>query len=271
MQISLLAICLVLVSCGVTQNSQLNETLPILRSGPHGIEFSLIPDGHFQMGSPGGEQGREESEKQYWVKLTQEYWMQTTEVTRRQWRSVMGSYPDNTGRCLWRDDVITEDDHPAVCVSWDDVQRFIGKLNNQNESDDIKYRLPTEAEWEFATRGYTETAYSLQQPLNLFAWNHGNSGNRTHPVRALLANKFGLYDVHGNVEEWVLDWEGVYPIADQLQNAVKDPIGKSSGRSRIIRGGSFKRGDGCRSASRRSWQPHSKFYDIGFRVVRTSN
>jgi len=258
-----------LVSCGETPTSELTEQFPLIRSGPHDMEFAFIPRSTFRMGSSEDEEGRDDDEHWHWVKLTEDSWMQTTEVTRGQWYKVMNSYPDNNGKCWEGDRVIKENNHPVVCVSWDEVKEFVDKLNDKERSSGYRYSLPTEAQWEYAARAYTETPYSIKGQLKSFAWYDSLSGDHAHPVGELKPNLFGLHDVHGNVWEWVSDWYGKYPKADDLSDAVINPIGPSSGDYRVLRGGSwFNDARFCRSARRFTIRPDYRSNVVGFRLMR---
>ncbi len=164
------------------------------------MDFVLIKAGTFMMGSPEDEEGRYYKEIQHQVILTQDYYMQTTELTQGQWEAVMGSNPSNFYNC--------GSNCPVEKVSWNDIQAFIEKLNQRGEGI---YRLPTEAEWEYAARagsttafangGITERGCSYDANLDAMGWYYGNADG-THPVAQKLPNAWGLYDMHGNVWEW---------------------------------------------------------------------
>ncbi len=263
-------------SCGNATNSHLNETLPILKSGPHGMKFSHIAGGTFQMGSPEGETGRDASvgypETQHWVKLTNDYWMLTTEVTRGQWHSVTGKEPREDVFCHGRHRhyIVKEFDYPVLCVNTDDIEKFLIDLNQQQENDGYRYRLPTEAEWEFAARGLTETAYSVKGQVESFTW-HGGPNNRPHPVAKLRPNKYGLYDVHGNAQEWTSDWAHQYKKADSIDQAIENPKGGAPGTIRMIRSGSWAHPKSfTRSAARLGRPSNQRTITYGFRLVRTT-
>jgi formylglycine-generating enzyme required for sulfatase activity len=182
--------------------------------------------------------------------------MQTTEVTQGQWEAVMGSNPSYFKNC--------GDECPVEQVSWNDIQEFIKKLNRKEGTD--RYRLPTEAEGEYACRAGTTTAYSFGDDsgdLREYAWFGNNSERKTHPVGQLKPNDRGLYDMHGNVWEWCRDWYGDYP-----SGSVSDPTGHSSAASRVVRGGSWRyRARNCRSAYRSGSTPGVRYDDYGFRLV----
>ncbi len=257
-QLFLTVTVIALVGCGENPTSSLSEEFPILRSGPYGMEFAFIPNGIFRMGT---------SENHQWVKLTKDYWMQTTEVTRGQWHAVMDSYPDYES-CGWGERAKKEQAHPVVCVRRDQIRKFIDELNAEQRNDGYIYRLPTEAEWEYAARAYTDTDYSLSGTLSSFAWLGPESNNRTHPVGELRANKFGLYDVHGNVWEMVLDWYGEYSRAG-YSNPLRNPTGPESGPDHVVRSGCYSSGhDTGTSAFRGRATETVPGGNIGFRLVR---
>jgi len=229
-----------------------------------GMKFVWIPPGSFLMGSPPGERGRRHNEAQHLVTLTKGFYLQTTEVTQGQWKEVMGDNPSYFSSC--------GEDCPVERVSWEDVQEFIRRLNQRENSN--RYRLPTEAEWEYAARAGSTTAFAngeirdtgCRDPnLDKIGWYCGNSGEKTHPVARKQPNAWGLHDMHGNVWEWCRDWEGDYPSA-----AVTDPTGPLSGEYRVVRGGSWTRGARrCRSAFRGAALPGGLDLRLGFRLART--
>ena len=234
-----------------------------------GMEFVLIPAGTFIMGSPQDEPHRSKSEVQHPVTISRPFYMQTTEVTLKQWWAVMGKR--FFGRRKGTDDM------PVTRVSWYDCMKFIKKLNAQKEG---VYRLPTEAEWEYACRSGSTTAYNWGEAIDcskaMFSNNSKKSGeclkyvksremavDGAAPVKSYPSNAWGLYDMHGNVWEWCYDWYGDYP-----NDPVVDPLGHSSGTMKIRRGGSwFRHGYSCRSANRANGHPASKFRTTGFRLV----
>ena len=216
-----------------------------------GVEFVWVPPGQFQMGSTSSEADGDERPLTQ-VRISRGFWMGKYEVTQAQWQAVMGSNPSRFTNC--------GGDCPVEQVSWEDVQEFIGKLNAR--SGGRPYRLPTEAEWEYAARaGTTEERHG---DLDAIAWYSRNSGGTTHPVGEKAANAWGLHDMIGNVWEWVQDWYGSYP-----GGSVTDPTGPGSGSGRVLRGGSwiyFARY--CRSAFRGRNSPGNRSNTLGFRLVR---
>ena len=217
-------------------------------------KFVKITPGTFMMGSPLDEPGRFNDEIQHEVTLTEGFEMQTTPVTQAQYEAVMGSNPS-------RFDGIN---NPVEMVSWDDAQEFIKRLNASQKL--YAYRLPTEAEWEYCARAGTTTPYYFKaEQIDSFAWHFGNSDNKTHPVGQKHPNACGLYDMSGNVCEWVEDWYGAYP-----GGPVIDPIGPSTGSYRVIRGGSWNlNARYLRASFRLNFDPGNPWYNVSFRLVRS--
>lgn len=221
-----------------------------------GMEFRYIPPGKFWMGESDKE-STQPSER-HEVILTKGFFIQTTQVTQGQWKAVMGSNPSHFAK--------GGDDCPVETVSWDDAQGFIARLNEMERVE--LYRLPTEAEWEFACRAGSDAAYCFgddEGQLGEYAWFSGNSNNCTHPVAQLKPNIWSLYDMHGNVWEWCHDWYGAYPLG-----SVTDPMGSSTGSDRVLRGGCWRYvASFCRSAYRDYFTPDYRFYNVGFRLSRS--
>ncbi len=229
-----------------------------------GMKFVLIPECTFTMGSPSDEMGRRNDERQHRVTLSKGFYIQATEVTQGQWQAIMGNNPSYFKNC--------GDNCPVELVSWNDCQEFIRRLNEKEGNN--KYRLPTEAEWEYACRAGSTTAFSsggitelkcgYNPNLDAIGWYCGNSGKKSHPVAQKNPNACGLYDMHGNVWEWCQDWYEDYPTGQ-----VTDPKGPSSGESRVFRGASWRDSAGyCRSANRGWSYPDDRLYHLGFRVAR---
>jgi len=246
------------------------------------IELVNISSGSFTMGSPPNEANRGDDENPVTVRITKPFAMGRSVVTQGQWRAVMGSEPWRPGPWSW-DKFVDENqygnDFPAVGVSWEsaalfcvvitDLEREVGRLLPTQV-----YRLPTEAEWEYACRAGTTTAYSFgddPEQLGEYAWYAGNSKRKLHKVAGKMdgwyrkkPNAWGLFDMHGNVEEWCSDWYDATLIGGD------DPVGPSAGSIRVSRGGSFEAPeDYCRSACRRDFDfPWRGEYGLcGFRVV----
>ncbi|MCP4113742.1 MAG: SUMF1/EgtB/PvdO family nonheme iron enzyme [Desulfobacteraceae bacterium] len=226
-------------------------------------QFVRIKPGAFMMGSPVSEPDRSSDEKQHRVTLTKTFYMQKTEVTQAQWQAVMGENPsyfkDCGGNC------------PVEQVSWNDVQEFIKKLNRVTGK---KYRLPTEAEWEYACRAGTSTPFSFGRCLSpnqanyngeypLKGCSKGKYRKKTVPVASFSPNGYGLYDMHGNVREWRQDWYGDYPTG-----SVTNPTGSGSSSYRVYRGGGWNSSAGyCRSAYRIRYSPGYGNDYLGFRLA----
>lgn len=221
-----------------------------------------IPPGRFLMGSPADEKGRHEWEgRQHWVTLIKGYWLADVPCTQSEWQEVMGTAPSNSkGPNL-----------PVERVSWDDCQSFCENMRKRFPG--LQARLPSEAEWEYACRATTTSAFNDGSPctkpqgkdpaLVKLGWFDENSDKKTHDVRGLAANQWGLYDMPGNVWEWCQDWFGDYPADDQV-----DPTGAAEGRERVSRGGSLGSGArGCRSAFRLGGRPDERDHVLGFRLA----
>jgi formylglycine-generating enzyme required for sulfatase activity len=219
------------------------------------MDFMLIPAGTFRMGS---DSGASDEKPVHEVRISKPFYLGKYEVTQQEWQAIMGTNPSR-----FKDDPRL----PVENVSWNDVQEFIQKLNAKEGG--TRYRLPTEAEWEYAARAGTTTAYSFGNDagqLGEYAWYGANSGSKTHLVGQKKPNAWGLYDMHGNVWEWVEDWYGPYTAG-----AAVDPAGPSSGSYRVHRGGSwlyFARN--CRSADRGNGAPGGRDGGLGFRLLRTA-
>ena len=242
----------------------------------------------FRMGSRSRETHRKIDEKRHLVILNDDFQMQLTEVTQLQFFLVMGNNPSyfkEKKYCKEEHFVINGTDlcphHPIESVSWNEVQDFISKLNQGND-DGYTYRLPTEAEWEYAARAGTTTTFNLGSNISPKQVNYNGNypyknaakgiyRGQTASVTSLPnANSLGLYDMHGNVSEWVQNIYGDYPTGDDLY--VSDPQGPSLGSYRVTRGGSW--GDparALRSASRHKLKPDGRSRRVGFRLVRTAN
>ena len=248
-------------------------------SWPSG-EFVLIDPGSFTMGAPTAELGREPNEVQHDVTLTDGFYLAETEVTQAQWEAVMGTNPSHFSGC---------DDCPVEWVSWHDAVDYcnaLSALEGLEPAYEVKcpyvnwdqsangYRLPTEAEWEYACRAGSTTAFynggitetQCSDPnLDQIGWYCGNSAWTTHEVGQKLPNAWGLYDMSGNVYEWCWDWRGDYPLGP-----VTDPVGPSSGNMRVMRGGSWGyTALQCRSAYR-AQVPDIDGRTVGLRPARAT-
>jgi len=254
-----------------------------------GMKLVLIPKGTFMMGSPTTEEGRVQEETQHQVTISKDYYLGVTEVTQGQYEKVMGTNPS-----YFQGNKIegSSSNHPVDRVSWEDAVEFCKKLSElpEEKASGRVYRLPTEAEWEYACRAGSKTAYSFgdnRRDLGNYAWFANNSGSKeldsatilkdnpqrymdtlvsagcaTHAVGEKKANAWGLFDMHGNVLEWCSDWYGGYS-----KGAVRDPVGPIEGSRRVDRGGSWLlEATRCRLAIRFRRLPSVREYDLGFRV-----
>lgn len=242
-----------------------------------GMSMVLIPAGEFRMGST----MYDDEKPPHTVRLSKAFYLGTTPVTQRQWQAVMGTNPSQ----------FTGEDRPVEQVSWYDAVAFCIALSAreglqpcyvmtdvQRGQDGIRaaavrfvaaagYRLPTEAEWEYSARAGSTAAYCYgddEQALQHYAWYRANAGGTTHPVGKLRPNAWGLYDMHGNVWEWVQDWYATYASGTAV-----DPTGPATGAHRVDRGGSWYDGARlCRSANRRAGAPGIRFDNLGLRLLR---
>lgn len=218
-----------------------------------GMEFVLIPAGTFQMGSNDGD-ADEKPVRQ--TTISRAFYLGKFEVTQAQWQAVMGNNPS-----LFQNDP----KRPVEQVWWNDAQAFIGKLNEKEGHQ--RYRLPTEAEWEYAARAGSTTAYSFGpdgSQLSQYGWHKDNSDGQTHPVGKLKPNAWGLYDMHGNVWEWVQDWYHRYAA-----EPATDPKGPKAGTHRSRRGCAWNNfAQFCRTANRYSVTGYRDDF-LGFRLVQT--
>jgi formylglycine-generating enzyme required for sulfatase activity len=233
-----------------------------------GMKLVLIPKGTFQMGSPIEEEGASNDEEQHQVTISKDYYLGVTEVTQGQYEKVMGTNPSyHQKRVIRKSDSSM---YPVEQVSWEDAVEFCQKLSELPEEKKAGrvYRLPTEAEWEYACRAGSKTAFSFgesAQSLGDYAWFSGNAKD-PHPVGEKKPNAWGLYDMHGNVWEWCSDWYGDYP-----KGAVNDPTGAREGSYRVVRGGSYNFGTASwRAAVRTSGLPSDRIVFFGFRVALSS-
>jgi len=258
-----------LIAAGATQADE-RIVIPELK-----MEFVRIPGGTFIMSSSPDEPFRDASETPHEVVISKPFYMQSTEVTLGQWQAVMGRkfFSRRKGTSIT----------PVTWVSGLDTQDFIKKANYAVKGA-YTFRLPTEAEWEYAARGETQTPYFWGDQINcakaMYENNRGKRGacvahndardipvDEPSRVKRYAPNAFGLYDMHGNVWEWVQDWYGAYDA-----QTVTDPKGPKHGTMRVKRGGSWYRyGYSCRSTNRAMAHPASRLQTTGFRLVLEKN
>ena len=231
------------------------------------FNMKLVEAGTFQMGSTSGDDNEQPVHS---VTLTKNYYMGETEVTQALWYAVMGQSPTSDGN-QWSSTYGLGDNNPAYYVSWNDCQEFITKLNQLTGA---QFRLPSEAEWEFAAKGGKKSnGYTCagSNTLDDVAWyldnatsTPGSTHYGTQPVQTKAANELGLYDMSGNVSEWCQDWYGSYSSEAQT-----DPTGPTSGSLRVSRGGGwYDMGYDCRVASRfNNHAPDSRYHFLGLRLA----
>ena len=249
-----------------------------------GMRFIAVPGGKFTMGSPDSEPGREKVETLHTVVISKGFYIQETEVTQGQWKRLVGfnpsAFPDCGENC------------PVDTVSWEQCMEFIRVLNQYEGT--TKYRLPTEAEWEYVCRAGSTTAFTsgpitvmsckIPDPaLDSVGWYCANSGYkdppddfRPHPVKTKKPNAWGIYDMHGNVQEWCMDsckWRDILrgrvgATTDTYVDNIVDPL-STKGDRRIFRGGGWHQvSKYCRSAYRGYYKPMARRNSLGFRMVR---
>lgn len=217
-----------------------------------GMVLLRVPAGSFTMGSP--VYGRDAQVHE--VRIGSDFWMARTEVTQREYREVMGASPSR----------FTGDELPVEQVSWEEAEEFCRRLGQREKAT---YRLPTEAEWEYACRAGSRTAFCFggdDTHLGAYAWYDASSGRKTRPVASRKPNAWGLHDMHGNVWEWCADGYSSNTYGSEL---VVDPKGPSHAENRVMRGGAwYNRPVFCRSARRDFAPPGHRDDGLGFRVVR---
>ncbi len=248
-----------------------------------GMKFVLIPSGSFLMGSPETERGRQWNEKRHKVVISKSFYMAETEITQGQWERLVGFNPSSFSKL--------GKNYPVDTISWDQCIEFIRVLNKWEGTN--RYSLPTEAQWEYACRAGSTSAFfdgdvttdSCNEPepaLIHVAWYCYNSGETSsagsfnpHPVKTRKPNKWGLYDMHGNVQEWVQDsckWRNLWSIrvgaiTDTYKDNIIDPL-NTTGEHRIIRGGGwYQKSKYQRSAYRSYYKPGAKRNSLGFRII----
>lgn len=228
-----------------------------------GMRLVALEPGTFAMGSPPTEFGRNEDEPRHAVTLTKKVYIGVHEVTQTEWKQVMGANPSRFSGC---------ERCPVETVDFYEVSAFLSRLNAGNAS--MRYRVPTEAEWEYACRAGATTAFSTGRSISTeqanydgrFPYSGGSRGGtrgRPAPVGSYPANAWRVFDMHGNVWEWTGDWYG-----DYAAGPVSDPAGPATGRARVIRGGSWHfDANSTRCARRYTHAPQDKGFSLGFRIV----
>lgn len=224
------------------------------------LELVRIPAGSFVMSSSQGEDGHRDNENQVRITISKPFYLGKYEVTQAQWQAVMGNNPSKfKGNKL-----------PVENVSWNDAMAFCAKLTERERAakripENMKYTLPTEAQWEYACRAETKTRFctgNSDENLSRAAWWRGNANGSTHPIAEKTPNAWGLYDMHGNVWEWCADWYG-----QNLRDGT-DPAGAASGSLRVVRGGAWDcSAVFCRSAVRSGYSPDFRGVFLGVRIA----
>ena len=274
----LMPILFIATSCKEKINPNAEITVTVVKTFTiTGVDFRMIEvkSGEFMMGATAEQAGAYDREKPaHKVKLTKDYFIGETEVTQALWEAVMGSNPSESGK---------SGSLPVEHVSWNDIcgkGGFLEKLNYVLKGqlpEGRKFRLPTEAEWEYAARGghkppKVQTMYSGNVNIDEVAWYYNNSEGKTHPVKSLKANLLGLYDMSGNVWEWCSDRYGSDTYYKDCSNngadTVTDPQGHETGSYRVYRGGGWNYASGqCRVSFRESNAPKLMLDSLGLRLA----
>lgn len=268
-QVWLLSVLFLLVCCTVGFGEKPKPLSEITNS--IGMKLKLIPAGEFLMGAPKSDGDANDSEKpQHKVRITKSFYLGVTEVTQAEYEKVMGKNPSTFSKEGKRADRVSGEDtsrHPVERVRWQDAVEFCKRLSAK---EGATYRLPTEAEWEYACRAGTTTRFCFgndEESLGNYAWFRENSKRKTHPVGQKKPNAWGLYDMHGNVFEWCQD---CFDVSYGSERAVTDPKRLAGGFGRLLRGGSFVGTAGAlRSTYRNYNRPSDRDRNYGFRPVRT--
>ena len=233
-----------------------------------GVSFKMrrVIGGTFTMGATSEQTGAQSYEYPTHRVTLSDYWIGETEVTQALWKAVTG-YSPASDYLSWSSSYGLGDNYPAYSISYVDVQSFITQLNSLTG---CTFRMPTEAEWEYAARGGSQSKgylYSGGNTIGDVAWYEDNSSGKTHPVAQKAPNELGLYDMSGNVKEWCSDWYGSYMASDQT-----NPTGPASGSYRVVRGGSWRiDARSCRSAFRYRYEPGSRYCSLGLRLASSSS
>ena len=249
-----------MVSCGSDDNDEPSPTPSTLKDqtfNVDGVSFTMkaVQGGTFTMGSSDDDADALNNEKPAHSVTLSNFWIGQTEVTQALWQAVMGKNPSG----------FKGDKLPVEKVSWTDCQDFIKELNTKTGK---KFRLPTEAEWEYAARGGNKSKgykYSGGNDIDKVAWYKDNSSEKTHDVGTKTANELGIYDMTGNVHEWCSDW---YSNSYYSHSPTTNPQGPNTGSYRVLRGGCmFSSAPSCRVAFRGNGKPDKRDDDLGLRLV----
>jgi formylglycine-generating enzyme len=278
---AMVVVALALVGAGHTGDAR-----PEKLTNSIGMKFVKLPAGSFLMGSPKDEEGRGDDEARHEVKLSRDFYLGVHEVTQAQYEKVAGVNPSHFSAKGQGKDRITDMEtkdvkdtskHPVEQVSWEQAKEFCKKLSQlpAEKKAGRVYRLPTEAEWEYACRAGVKTPFHHGKKLNVEAnfcglapyplrGEPGLDEGNTMPVGNYKPSEFGVFDMHGNVHEWCEDWYGPY----ETKGTQTDPHGPETGTERVFRGGCWlSTGRACRAAARHKLPPTEIHYGVGFRVV----
>lgn len=257
-----IATLLLFASCAALRTSETQKVL----TNCIGMKLALIPKGTFNMGLL-PTKWVPNTGPQHQVTISNDFYMGVTEVTQAQYQRVMGGNPSGFQGSKVEGD---SSNYPVEQITWSEAVEFCKRLSDlpEEKSAGRVYRLPSEAEWEYACRAGNSGAYCFGDSatsIGDYAWSAENGGKKTHAVGQKKPNAWGLYDMHGNVWEWCRDWYSDYP-----KSAVTDPVGPDEGMTRVVRGGGW---DGfaslCQSAWRQDGNPSSTSDSGGFRVALT--
>ncbi|MCI5756668.1 MAG: formylglycine-generating enzyme family protein [Bacteroidales bacterium] len=263
-----LTLCATFSACSDDDGQELENPAPFnapLTITVNGVSFVMMPveGGTFTMGATEEQSGADRDKLPTHDVTLSSFYIGQTEVTQALWRAVTGYSPTNGAISSWDLSHGLGGNYPAYYINYNDVQSFITKLNSLTGRT---FRMPTEAEWEYAARGGSKSKgylYSGGNTLSDVGWYDDNSGNNTYPVAQKTANELGLYDMSGNVWEWCSDWYGPYSSSSQT-----NPTGPSTGSHRVLRGGGWTYGAAlCRVAYRTGQKPSSRGSDIGVRLA----
>ena len=256
---------LALILFGLSTGIGFGQEVTVELTNSIGMKLLLIPKGSFMMGSSETEKERDSDEVQHEVMLSKDFYLGVTEVTQAQYQKVMSENPSEIQDGKTKGD---RSNHPVEQISWEEAVKFCQRMSDLPDEKKAGrvYRLPTEAEWEYACRAGSKATFCFgdnESQLGDFAWYRVNSNAEPHSVGLKKPNSWGLHDMHGNVWELCSDWYGDYP-----KGAVSDPNGPKEGSGRVNRGGTlFGTTASCRSANRNACDPLDRSVMIGFRVA----
>lgn len=262
-----LMLCATFSACSDDDSQELGNPAPGAESltiTANGVSFVMVPveGGTFTMGAAEGESDAESNEQPAHQVTLSSYYIGQTTVTQALWQAVTGYSPTSDGSS-WSSVYGLGDNYPAYYINYNDARSFIDKLNSLTGRT---FRMPTEAEWEYAARGGNKSRgylYSGSNTIDDVAWCQENSDSMSHPVAQKVANELGLYDMSGNLWEWCSDWYGDYSSSSQT-----DPTGPATGHFRVLRGGCWSnKASKCRIANRLYYTPSRRSNYYGIRLA----